>query len=182
MAARTGVKPGDRLYVTGTIGDAAIGLRIRQGRGPDIPHVERECLIARYLEPQPRVRLAPAMAAHAHGGMDVSDGFVGDLAKMLAVSGVSARVPVYRLPLSRSARAAIAAAPDLFAVALTGGDDYEIIASVAPASAAAFEAEAAAAGVPVSYVGEALAGFEPPSFITPDGGAMAFPRASYSHF
>ena len=63
--------------------------------------------------------LAGAMLAHANGGMDVSDGFVGDLTKMLDVSGVSARVPVYRLPLSRAARAAIAADPGLFEVAAT---------------------------------------------------------------
>src|SRR5271165_6911376 len=77
MALRSGVKPGDRLYVTGTIGDAAIGLLIRQGRGPGIPLADRDFLLDRYLKPQPRVAFAPVMAAHAHGGMDVSDGFVG---------------------------------------------------------------------------------------------------------
>ena len=182
MAARTGVRAGDRLYVTGTIGDAAIGLKIRQGRGPDIPHAERDFLVRRYLEPQPRVALAAAMAAHANGGMDVSDGFVGDLTKMLAVSGDTARIPVYRLPLSQPARAAIAANSDLFACALGGGDDYEIIASVPPGSAPAFEAEAAAAGVPVTAFGEAVEGHEPPRFVGPDGGAVTFKHGSYSHF
>ena len=182
MAARTGVRPGDRLYVTGTIGDAALGLRIRRGQGPDIPHVDRDYLLGRYLEPQPRTSLAAAVAAHANGGMDVSDGFVGDLTKMLAVSGVSARVLVYRLPLSRAARVAIAADPGLFELALTGGDDYEIIASVAPASARAFEAEASEAGVSVCCFGEALPGFDPPCFVAPDGGAMHFANSSYSHF
>src|SRR5208283_1619540 len=108
MAARTGVKPGDHIYVTGTIGDAALGLRIREGRGPDIPRADRDFLLQRYLEPEPRSKLAPAMAQHANGGMDVSDGFVGDLTKMLAVSGVTARVLAYRAPLSTAARAAIA--------------------------------------------------------------------------
>ena len=106
--------------------------------------------------------------------MDVSDGFVGDLTKMLAVSGVSARVPIYRLPLSPAARAAIAARPDLFAVAATGGDDYELLAAVAPDAAPAFEAEAAAAGVPVAFVGEAVEGYGPPRFIGPDGGQVTF--------
>ena len=182
MAARTGVRPGDRLYVTGSIGDAAIGLRIRQGRGPHLPQGERDFLVRRYLEPQPRVGLAAAMAAHASGGMDVSDGFVGDLTKMLAVSGVTARVSAYRAPLSSAARAAIAADPDLFTIALTGGDDYEILASVAPADASAFEAEAATAGVPVACVGQAVAGADPPRFVAADGGALTFARGSYSHF
>ena len=111
MPRRTGVRPGDRLYVTGTIGDAAIGLRIRQGRGPDIPQADKAFLLERYLTPEPRLKLIGAMAAHANAGMDVSDGFVGDLTKMLDVSGVTARVPIYRLPLSPAARAAIAADP-----------------------------------------------------------------------
>ena len=106
MAKRSGVKPGDRLYVTGTIGDAAIGLGIRQGRGPRHRRKRtREFLLDRYLLPQPRVALAKAIAMRANGCMDVSDGFVGDLTKMLAVSGVTARVPIYRLPLSLAARA-----------------------------------------------------------------------------
>jgi thiamine-monophosphate kinase len=182
MPRRDGVRVGDRLYVTGTIGDAAIGLRVRQGRGPDIPKAEKAFLLGRYLTPEPRLALIGAMAAHANGGMDVSDGFVGDLAKMLGVSGVSARVPIYRLPLSPAARAAIAADPGLFAIAATGGDDYELLASTAPEAARAFEAEAAAAGVPLTFVGEAVEGRRPPDFIGPDGDPVAFARASYSHF
>ena len=182
MAARSGVRPGDRLYVTGAIGDAAIGLVLRQGRGPVIPEPERGFLVGRYLEPQPRVALAAAMAAHANGGMDVSDGFVGDLTKMLAASGATADVAVDRVPLSPAARAAIDADPGLFAVALTRGDDYEILASVPPAQVAAFEAAAAAAGVPVASFGEAAAGGAPPRFVGPDGGAIAFAETSYNHF
>ena len=182
MTRRTGVRPGDRLYVTGTIGDAAIGLLIRQGRGPDIPRADREFLAGRYLLPQPRTTLAAAMATHAHGGMDVSDGFVGDLTKMLRVSGVSARVPIYRLPLSLPARTAIAADPGLFAIAATGGDDYELLAAVGPEEAAAFEQKARSAGVPATFVGEAVEGYDPPRFLGPDGGPVTFGRGSYSHF
>jgi thiamine-monophosphate kinase len=182
MAARTGVRPGDRIYVTGTLGDAALGLRIRKSGGADVPSSAQDFLLDRYLLPRPRVALAAAMASHANGGMDVSDGFVGDLTKMLAASGVSARVLAYRLPLSSAARAAIAANSDLFTVAVTGGDDYELIASVEPASAPAFEAAAQAANIPVTMVGEAVEGFQPPRFIGPDGGALAFGHGSYSHF
>jgi thiamine-monophosphate kinase len=182
MIRRTGVKPGDRLYVTGTIGDAAIGLRIRQGRGPDIPHVEKTSLLERYLTPEPRLALASAMLAYANGGMDVSDGFVGDLTKMLEASRVSARVPIYRLPLSQAARTAIAVSPGLFEVAATGGDDYELIASTSPESAAPFESEAAAAGVPLTFIGDAIEGRRPPRFIGSDGDPVVFARASYSHF
>ncbi len=182
MARRTGVRPGDRLYVTGTIGDAAIGLLVRQGRGPDIPRADRDFLMGRYLLPEPRTALAQAMAAHARGGMDVSDGFVGDLTKMMNASGVSARVPIDRLPLSLPARAAIAANSDLLAIAATGGDDYEVLAAVAPDECAAFEGEAQVAGVPLTFVGEAVEGEGPPRFFGPDGETLAFGSGSYSHF
>ncbi len=182
MARRTGVKPGDRLYVTGTIGDAALGLKIRQGRGPDISEADKAFLIGRYLTPEPRLKLIGAMAAHASGGMDVSDGFVGDLTKMLDASGVSAEVPLSRLPLSQSAQAAIAADPGLFEVAATGGDDYELLASAPLDSAPAFEAAAAAAGVPLTFVGEAVEGRRPPRFVGSDGAPVVFARGSYSHF
>ncbi|HLY00456.1 MAG TPA: thiamine-phosphate kinase [Roseiarcus sp.] len=182
MARRTGVRAGDRLYVTGTIGDAALGLKVRQGRGPDISQADKAFLLERYLIPEPRLKLIGAMAAHASGGMDVSDGFVGDLAKMLDVSGVSARLPIYRMPLSPAARAAIAADPSLFEVAATGGDDYELLASAPPESASAFEAAAGAAGVPLTFIGEAVAGRGPPRFIGPDGNPVVFARDAYSHF
>lgn len=182
MPRRTGVRAGDRLYVTGTIGDAALGLKVRQGRGPDIPKADKAFLLERYLIPEPRLKLAGAMAAYASGGMDVSDGFVGDLTKMLDVSGVTARAPIYRLPLSPAARAAIAADPGLFEVAATGGDDYELLASVPPESALAFEAAAAAQGTPLTFIGEAVAGRGPPSFIGPDGNPVVFAHGAYSHF
>jgi thiamine-monophosphate kinase len=181
MPARSGVRPGDRLYVSGSIGDAALGLRLRLGQGPALDEASRRHLLDRYLLPQPRLALAPAMA-HARGGMDVSDGFVGDLSKMLRASGVCARVDLARLPLSEAARTAIAADPALFEIAATGGDDYEVIAAVAPEQCAEFEAAAAAAGVAATLVGEAFAGDGPPRFIGRDGREASFRRGSFSHF
>ncbi|MFZ1962787.1 MAG: thiamine-phosphate kinase [Roseiarcus sp.] len=182
MAARAGVRPGDRLYVSGTIGDAALGLRLRLGQGPSLDEARRRHLLDRYLLPQPRLALAPAMARFADAGMDVSDGFVGDLTKMLRVSGVSARVELQRLPLSAAARAAIAADAALFDVAATGGDDYELLAAIAPENGAAFEAAAATAGVAVALVGEAFAGARAPRFMTAEGREAAFARGAFSHF
>jgi thiamine-monophosphate kinase len=182
MPARTGVRAGDRIYVSGTIGDAALGLRLRLGQGPDISEAARAHLLDRYLLPRPRLALAPAMAAHARAGMDVSDGFVGDLTKMLRVSGVGARIDLTQLPLSRAAAEAVAADPGLFEIAATGGDDYELLAAVAPDAAQAFEDAAAAAGVPVTAVGEASEGAEAPIFRDRDGRPVAFRRGSFSHF
>ena len=96
FAARGGVRPGDRLYVTGTIGDAALGLRLRLGQGPTLAEADRLRLLERYRLPQPRLALASAVARFASAGMDISDGFVGDLTKMLRVSGATAEID--RLP------------------------------------------------------------------------------------
>jgi thiamine-monophosphate kinase len=179
MALRTGVRPGDRLYVSGTIGDAALGLRLRLGQGPALSEAHRLHLLDRYLLPRPRLALAPAMV-FAHGGMDVSDGFVGDLTKMLRVSGVSADIDLAHLPLSDAANAAISADPALFEIAATGGDDYEILAAVPPENASAFEA--AAAGVGVAFVGVAIEGAGPPRFLGRDGREVSFERGAFSHF
>ena len=189
MVRRDGVKAGDILYVSGTIGDAALGLRLRLAAAGDaawqngLAPAETAHLARRYLLPDPRVRLAACLLAEANGGMDVSDGFVGDLTKMLKVSGVGATVRLDRVPLSPAAQAAVALAPALFETAVTGGDDYEILAAVAPARAAAFEAGAAAAGIAVTRIGIAHEGEgQAPIFLDADGKARHFAHGSFSHF
>ena len=121
MAARTGARAGDLIYVSGTIGDAALGLKARLGETPSaLPEKSRAHLLARYLEPRPRHELRRVWRDFAHGAMDVSDGLVGDLTKMLKASGASARVLLAQVPLSDAAREAIDLAPALFDVAITG--------------------------------------------------------------
>ena len=185
MARRTGARPGDLLYVTGTIGDAALGLDARldlSGWASALTAADREHFDARYLLPQPRNALARAVRDHANGSMDVSDGLVGDLAKMLRVSGASAVVELDRIPLSDAARAAIAAKPDLFGIALTGGDDYEILCTIPPAACAAFKEAAATVGVAAMRIGSVEAGTAPPRFRNVDGSFRSFARGSFSHF
>lgn len=189
MARRTGAKAGDLIYVSGTIGDAALGLRVRAAAAADLAWIEllsdeaRAHLLHRYLVPEPRLALAHAVRSLAHGAMDVSDGLAGDLAKMLRVSHVSGQVDMARMPHSLAVREAIALAPALRDVALTGGDDYEILCTVAPQNAAQFEKTAHAAGVVVTRIGEVAAGpSDLPQFIESDGTAKTFARGSYSHF
>jgi thiamine-monophosphate kinase len=179
MVPRTGAGPGDRLYVSGTIGDAALGLKLRlAGRGA--PEGQAH-LLDRYLHPRPRLALRAALRRHASGAMDVSDGFVGDLRKMMRASGVAATVDLGAVPLSEAARRFIRDDASGFEVAVTGGDDYEILASVPEAEARAFEAASAAAGVPVAEVGRVGEG-EGVAFRGRDGGAVDFARGAFSHF
>jgi thiamine-monophosphate kinase len=189
MTRRTGAKAGDLIYVSGSIGDAALGLRVRAAATVDLAWIEllsdegRAHLLRRYLTPEPRLALAHAVRSLAHGAMDVSDGLAGDLAKMLRVSNVSGHVELACMPYSPAALEAIALAPALRDVALTGGDDYEILCTVAPQNAAQFEKTAQTAGVAVTRIGEVTAGPpELPQFIEIDGTVRTFAKGSYSHF
>ncbi|MFZ1064233.1 MAG: thiamine-phosphate kinase [Pseudolabrys sp.] len=181
MVRRAGAKAGDRVFVTGTIGDAALGVMMRNGKRWKLDEPQRQHLLSRYLVPQPRNALAEAVRIHASAAMDISDGLAGDFGKLCRVSGVAADVDVARVPLSEAARAVIAANPDAVESVLTGGDDYEIICTVPPAKAGSFQAAAGAANVAVSEIGEIKAG-EGTRFIAADGRALAFKRASFSHF
>jgi thiamine-monophosphate kinase len=181
MVRRAGARAGDRVFVTGTIGDAALGVMMRNGKGWKLDEPQREHLLSRYLVPQPRNALAEAVRIHASAAMDISDGLVGDFGKLCRMSGVAADVDVARVPLSEAARAVIAANPDAVESVLTGGDDYEIICTVPPAKAGSFHAAAGAANVAVSEIGE-IKGGEGTRFIAPDGRALTFKRASFSHF
>lgn len=180
MVPRTGARPGDRLYVSGTIGDAALGLQIRL-RGGAAPEGQAH-LLDRYLHPAPRLALREALLDRASGAMDVSDGLVGDLAKMMRASGVSAEVDLAAVPLSPAARLAVEGDPAGFDVAVTGGDDYEILASVPDARSSDFERASAAAGVEVTPIGRVVAGAGPTLFRDRGGHPKAFARPSYSHF
>ena len=186
MVRRPGVCEGDVLCVTGTIGDAALGLAARLS--PDAPWAsalapdERGVLRDRYLHPQPRSGLAPALRRHARAAMDVSDGLAGDLAKMLGLERMTARVRIADVPLSRPARRALALDPSLIRTVLTGGDDYEILCAVPPDTVPAFLADARAAGVPVAAIGAVAGGDEAPAFVGPDGGEQRFEGGSFAHF
>ena len=144
MVLRSGARAGQRVCVTGTIGDAALGLLLRRDAGAaeswKLRPAHAKHLLTRYLVPQPRNAAAEAVRLHAAAAMDVSDGLAGDLAKLCRASGVCAEIDVERIPLSQAARRAIACDPALIEAALTGGDDYEILCAVEPQKVAAFRA------------------------------------------
>ncbi len=185
MVRRAGAKPGDRVFVSGTIGDAALGLVMRKntnlGATWKLSEEQRQHLASRYLLPQPRNALAEAVRTHASASMDVSDGLVGDFTKLARVSKVAAEIAAARVPLSDAAQAAVAADPAMLETALTGGDDFEIVCTVPAAKADSFRAAAKAANVAVTEIGEIKAG-EGVRFVDSRGQALAFKRTSFSHF
>ncbi len=159
---RNGAKPGDILFVSGTIGDAALGLRLRLDPALAVPYGldEAECdhLVSRYLLPQPRVALALAVRNHAAAAMDISDGLGADAAHMSESSGVDIHIDLDEVPLSSAARQACKADASLLATCVTGGDDFEILAAVPADKAESFVRAARAAGVSVSKIGTCVAG------------------------
>lgn len=172
---RTGARPGDAVFVSGPIGDAALGLAVRRdpALAARLSEGARDNLLSRYLLPQPRLDLAPWLSANANAAMDISDGLAGDLAKLCDASGVSAVIDVASVPLSAAAREAIALDPALFETALTGGDDYEILFGAAPA---------AAPPSPARPIGEIVAGGAAPMFLDADRKPVFFKKLSYGHF
>ena len=181
MVKRSGAKAGDHVFVSGTIGDAALGLRVRKSE-LKLDKAESGHLLARYRVPQPRLALAEALRVHANAAMDVSDGLVGDLAKLCAASNVSADIEVPRVPLSDAASRALENDCNLITPILTGGEDYEILCTVSPDRAVALQAAAAKVGIPVTDIGRIVAIDAPPRFLNPEGQLLTFLHAAYSHF
>ena len=186
MVHRRGAKPGDRVVVTGTIGDAALGLDILRGgavaAGLADDAAAKQTLVDRYRIPQPRTALAKAVRDHASAAMDVSDGLAGDLAKLCEASGVSAAIDAPSIPLSAPAAKLLARRIVGIEAIVAGGDDYEILCAIPEPGFEAFAQRARLAGVAVTSIGTIIAGTSVPKFLDAEGTAVALPRLSYSHF
>jgi thiamine-monophosphate kinase len=184
MVHRFGAKPGERVMVTGTIGDAALGLAVLKGGKVHAASDKavREVLIGRYRVPQPRVAMAEIVRFYASAAMDVSDGLAGDLTKLCGVSGVSAVIDLPSVPLSDGARDLVSRGVVGLETLIAGGDDYEILCTLPEDRVAAFVQAAKHAGVAVSSIGTVVAGRAVPKFIDRQGKEIALERRSYSHF
>jgi thiamine-monophosphate kinase len=186
MVHRSGAKPGDRVLVTGTIGDAALGLELlRDGAVASAlasNAAAREMLVSRYRVPQPRNALAQAVRDHASAAMDVSDGLAGDLAKLCAASHVSAVIDAPSIPLSAPAADLLARGATGIGAIVSGGDDYEILCAVPEDRFESFARAAGVAGVAVTSIGTLIAAASVPRFLDEKGREIALERLSYSHF
>ncbi len=176
---RGGARPGDSVWVSGTLGDGALGLRVLRGElAPDAAgHLAR-----RYRLPEPRLALGAALSGVATAAMDVSDGLVQDLGHLCRASGCGAAVEAASLPLSGAARAAVGADPALVSLVLAGGDDYELLFAAPPERSGEVLARAAAAGTAVTPIGAFVEG--PPEVVArgADGAPLPAERGGWSHF
>ena len=168
---RFGARDGDGIWVTGTIGDGALGLAVALNKLTD----PTGYLLDRYRLPQPRLGLP--IGGIASAGMDVSDGLVQDLGHLCRASGLGAVIEAALVPLSAPARAAV---PAWLETCLTGGDDYELLLAVPPDRESALRA--AAGDLPVTRIGAFHSG--PPEVMVraANGQPLALTKGGWSHF
>lgn len=185
MVKRGTARVGDRLCISGTIGDGVLGLSIalddKSSWMSALGEDEKAFLLERYRRPKPRVELASTIRRFATAAMDVSDGLVGDLEKLLFASGVSAEVNLDLVPLSSAAITALTADETCFERLVTGGDDYEILCTINPADMAAASAAAATAGCVIHDIGAIVASGPEPLFHY-KGKERHFSQGAFSHF
>jgi thiamine-monophosphate kinase len=182
---RHGAKNGDRLYVSGTIGDACLGLRLLEqpslARSWGLHDEDKAYVIGRYRKPKPRMELIIPLRNFAQGAIDVSDGLAADVEKLAQASHVGAVIEADKVPFSPAARKALAREPGLLAAILAGGDDYEIVAAVPETSVKAFEAEAKNKNVPVTAFGRLEQGSEI-RVMGAEGAPLKLARKGFTHF
>ena len=185
MVPRGGAKAGDGLYVSGTIGDSALGLALRSGSAAGaawrLSDAERQALIGRYLRPQPRLGLAEALRIYASASMDVSDGLAKDADRLLRASGAGGDLDVGLVPLSATARRLVAEHESLLARLITAGDDYEVLCAVPQNAEGAFVREASRAHVPVTCIGRVGDGHGA-RFLGLDGARLTLDNPGWTHF
>ena len=190
VVRRSGAKVGDKIYVSGFLGDGAIAL-LSLGQqshlGPSFILLDKKTSPAcarhfanAYYQPVPRIELARQCAAWISSGIDISDGLVGDLGHLLRASKVGAQIFPARFPYSASARSCVSEENRLRA-ALYGGDDYELCMTVAAEDCARFEAAAAQLHTPVTRIGEIVAG-NALSCLLANGESLPLAANSYQHF
>jgi thiamine-monophosphate kinase len=181
MLRRSGAEPGDRVFVSGTIGDAGAGLHLLKQEGSGSPVADRASLIARYRLPEPRLALGRRLLALASAAADVSDGLVADLGHIAETSKVRIVVEASRIPLSPAFVALFGQDNDAVSRAAISGDDYEIV-FTAPADAAGAIAKAAEeSAIPVREIGRVETG-QGVALLGAKGEILPLARSGFTHF
>ena len=178
---RSGARPGDLVWVSGTIGDAFLGLRILRGNYPDLTAERSNYLIRRFQVPDPRTELGPFLSDLAHAMIDVSDGLLADLGHICETSQVAAVVALDQLPLSPAAQVIADGDPGLRPRLAAAGDDYELL-FTAPVEATEAVAELSSRlNIPITPIGKIEPGVGV-RLVDADGRTISSEHTGYRHF
>lgn len=186
MVHRSGARPGDVVLISGSIGDAALGLALLRDRELarrwQLDAEQGAYLEARQQRPEPHVSLAPVVREGATAAMDVSDGLVKDFARLCAAAGVGGRIDAARVPLSTPAQTVLAHGGTTLAELITGGEDYEVLMTVAADRVAGVCAKAAAVGVTLTAIGAIEEAGMGARVLGEDGRVMELAQTGWDHF
>jgi thiamine-monophosphate kinase len=178
---RSGARAGDLVWVSGTIGDAFLGLALLRGAYPQLALEHRAGLIGRFRVPDPRVDLGRRLAGIAHAMIDISDGLIADLAHICETSCVAAVIELASLPLSPAAQAVVDGEPGVRTGLASGGDDYELLFTAPVGSTKAIGDLSSVLGLPITRIGR----IEPGGgvrLVDPEGQPVPVDHMGYRHF
>jgi thiamine-monophosphate kinase len=178
---RRGAQPGDLVWVSGTIGDAFLGLELLRGAHPDLAPEHRDYLVRRFRLPEPRTELGPRLCGIARAMIDVSDGLLADLGHICETSRAAAIVELDLLPLSPAARAIVEDAPGIRARLAAAGDDYELLFAGPADAAEAIATLSLRLGVRVTRIGRIDVGTGV-RLVNADGHQIPLEATGYRHF
>lgn len=177
---RSGAKAGHDVYVSGVTGRAGLTLEYWQGKCTNVTDAQRDALFDAYYRPEPRLALGQALRGIASSAQDVSDGLLKDLAHIARGSKVQISVDIAAIPLA-GVLTALCGSTDVFRLALTAGDDYELVFTAPAGRKKAVAAAAKKAGVPVARIGKVVKG-EGVQVLDLSGRPLAFTGQGYDHF
>jgi len=179
--SRAGARPGQDVYVSGTIGDAALALALIQSSSVEQALRDAPALVARYRLPEPRVSLGTSLRGLATAAIDVSDGLVADLGHICRNSAVGAEVEAATVPLSPEAQNLLAKRTDLSERIFVGGDDYELLFTARPEDAENLSAISEKLHVPLTRIGRIIEG-DRPVLVSESGKKINLAGAGWCHF
>lgn len=185
VVRRAGAQPGDVVFVSGNVGDATLGLRLRLDPslrdGYTLDRDSTTELLARFDSPRPPIRVATVLLEYASAAMDVSDGLAKDFLTLCRASRCGGDVDIGSLPLSMGGRRALASGRVSIDQLMAGGEDYEVLATVPEAKAAAFQAAAGAVGVTVTAIGRITTTAGPVRFLDTTGQPVRLQATGWDH-
>lgn len=184
MVRRSTARPGDHVYVSGTIGDAALGLALRldPSLGAPLDAAARDYLERTFSRPSPPLALASILRQCASASIDISDGLMKDFDRLCRASGVGGHIEAPAVPLSQPARKILQAGSATLADLLSGGEDYGVLTTVSPYRATTFERLSAQSGCPVARIGTICEPHIGVAVLDAAGQPLVFDKMGWDHF